>query len=53
MRDNRNREYEFTDEGYFTSDDAKKYRALMNDNTIWMSKIPLKVYVGEHDESCL
>ena len=53
MRDNRNREYEYTDDGYFTSDDAKKYKALMNDNTIWMSKIPIKVYIGEHDESCL
>lgn len=53
MRSNRNREYEYTDDGYFTSDDAKKYKSLMNDNTIWMSKIPLKVYIGEHDESCL
>jgi hypothetical protein len=53
MRDNRNREYEYTDNGYFTSDDAKKYKVLMNDNTIWMSKVPIKVYIGEHDESCL
>lgn len=53
MRDNRSREYTYTNEGYFTSEDAKKYRALMNDNTIWMSKIPIKVYIGEHDESCL
>lgn len=53
MRDNRCREYAYTDEGYFTSEDAKKFRAIMNDNTIWMSKIPIKVYVGEHDESCL
>ena len=53
MRDNRSREYTYTDEGYFTSNDAKKYKAIMNDNTIWMSKIPLKVYIGEHDESCL
>lgn len=53
MRDNRSREYEFTDSGYFTSEDSKKYKAIMNDNTIWMSKIPIKVYIGEHDESCL
>ncbi|MBQ8218491.1 MAG: PD-(D/E)XK nuclease family protein [Bacilli bacterium] len=53
MRDNRSREYEFTDVGYFTSEDAKKYKAIMNDNTIWMSKIPIKVYIGEHNESCL
>lgn len=53
MRDNRSREYEFTNTGYFTSEDAKKYRAVMNDNTIWMSKMPIKMYVGEHNESCL
>ncbi len=53
MRDNRNREYSFTNNGYFTSEDAKKYRAIMIDNTIWMSKLPLKIYIGEHDESCL
>ena len=53
MRDNRSREYTFTDDGYFTSEDSKKYKAIMNDNTIWMSKLPIKVYIGEHDESCL
>ena len=53
MRDNRTREYTFTNDGYFTSDDAKKYKSIMVDNTIWMSKLPLKIYIGEHDESCL
>ena len=53
MRDNRSREYEFTGDGYFTSDDAKKYKMIMDDNTIWMSKLPIKVYIGEHTESCL
>lgn len=53
MRDNRSREYEFTNEGYFTTEDSKKYRAIMNDNTIWMSKIPIKIYIGDHSESCL
>lgn len=53
MRDNRTREYTFTEEGYFTSEDAKKYREIMNDNTIWMSKIPVRMYIGEHNESCL
>ena len=53
MRDNRNREYTFTNQGYFTSEDAKKYKSIMIDNTIWMSKLPLKIYIGEHDESCL
>ena len=53
MRDNRSREYTFTLDGYFTTDDAKNYKAIMTDNTIWMSKLPLKIYIGEHDESCL
>lgn len=53
MRDNRNREYTFTGDGYFTSEDAKAFRSIMNDNTIWMSPMPLKVYIGEHNESCL
>lgn len=53
MRDNRNREYSFSPDGYFTSEDAKKYKSIMIDNTIWMSKLPLKIYIGEHDESCL
>lgn len=53
MRDNRSREYVYTDVGYFTSNDAKSFKALMNDNTIWMAKVPIKVYIGEHNESCL
>ena len=53
MRDNRSREYTFTNDGYFTTDDARNYKAIMNDNTIWMSKMPLKIYIGEHNESCL
>ena len=53
MRDNRSREYTFTNDGYFTSEDAKNYKAIMNDNTIWMSKIPIKIYIGEHDDSCI
>ena len=53
MKDNRSREYNFTEDGYFTSEDAKKYREIMNDNTIWMSKLPIKMYIGEHDESCI
>ena len=47
------REYAFSNDGYFTSEDAKNYRAIMKDNTIWMSKIPLKIYIGEHDASCI
>lgn len=53
MKDNRSREYAFTSEGYFTSDDAKAFREIMNDNTVWMAKIPVKIYIGEHDESPL
>ena len=53
MRDNRSREYKFTNDGYFTSEDAKNYKAIMDDNTIWMSKMPVKFYIGEHNESCI
>lgn len=53
IRDNRCREYEFTGDGYFTSDDAKRFRSIMNDNTVWMSQLPVRLYIGEHDESCL
>ena len=53
MRDNRSREYTFTSDGYFTSEDAKNFKSIMNDNTIWMSKVPIRMYIGEHDDSCL
>ena len=53
IRDCRCREYEFTGKGYFTTEDAKKYYSIMMDNTIWMSKLPIKIYIGEHDESCI
>lgn len=53
MRDNRSRELAFTGDGYFTSADAKAYKEIMMDNTIWMSKMPVKIYIGEHDESVL
>ena len=48
QRDNKRRVYEYTDEGYFTSDDAKAFKNTMNDNTLWMCKIPVKLYIGEH-----
>ena len=51
MRDNRSREYVFTGEGYFTTDDAKGFREIMMDNTIWNSKIPVEIYIGEHEDS--
>lgn len=53
IKDSRSREYTYTDDGYFTSEDAKKYKEIMNDNTIWMSRLPIKIYIGEHNESCL
>lgn len=53
MRDTRTREYEFTNSGYFTTEDARKFREIMNDNTLWLTKIPIQVYIGEHNESCL
>ena len=53
MRDNRSREYVFTGEGYFTSDDAKAYKEIMNDNTLWMAKMPVRLYIGEHEDSVL
>jgi len=53
MRDKRSREYVFTGNGYFTSDDAKAFRRIMMDNTLWNAKIPVKLYIGEHEESLL
>lgn len=53
MRDNRSREYTFTGDGYFTSDDAKAYKEIMNDNTLWMTKMPVRLYIGEHEDSVL
>lgn len=53
MRGNRTREYEFTEIGYFTTEDSKQFKEIMRDNTLWMCKIPIKIYIGEHDESCL
>ena len=53
MRSNRNREYEFTEDGYFTTEDSRKFREIMRDNTLWMCKIPVKIYIGEHNESCI
>lgn len=53
MRDNRSREYSFTGDGYFTSDDAKAYKEIMNDNTLWMAKMPVRLYIGEHEDSVL
>ena len=53
MRDNRSRIYTFTGDGYFTSEDAKKFRTIMMDNTIWMSKLPIKLYIGEHADSTI
>lgn len=46
-KDNARRVYEYTDEGYFNTDDARAFRNTMNDSTIYMSKLPVKIYIGE------
>lgn len=51
MRDNRYRTYEFTEDGYFTSEDSKNLKDIMDDSTLWMTKIPVKLYVGETSDS--
>ena len=49
-KDNRNRIYTYTDKGYFTNTQMKEFREIMNDNSIRFAKIPLKVYIGEHQD---
>jgi hypothetical protein len=51
--DNKNRVYKFTEDGYFTTDDAKKLKEVMEDNTIFYAKMPQKLYIGEHSEALL
>lgn len=53
MRDNRFREYHYTDLGYFTSEEAQAFQEVMNDNLIWRAKLPLKIYIGEHEDTVL
>ena len=53
MRDNRFREYHYTDLGYFLSEEAKAFQEVMNDNLIWRAKLPLKIYIGEHENTVL
>jgi len=52
-RDAATRIYEYTDRGYFTTDEARAFKATMNDDNIQMAKIPVRVYVGEHDANIL
>ena len=51
MRDKSRKIFEFTNQGYFTTDDARSFRSVMNDNTIWMAKLPVKLYIGNHDDT--
>ena len=51
MMDNVNRTYKFTSDGYFTTEDAKVLRSVMEDNTLWMCKIPVEIYIGETSEA--
>ena len=51
--DNKNRVYKFTEDGYFTTEDAQKFKEVMEDNTIFWAKLPQKLYIGEHSEALL
>lgn len=46
--DNARRVYTFTNEGYFTNRQMQEFREIMNDYSIKMAKIPVKIYLGEH-----
>lgn len=51
MKDNRSRVYDFTEKGYFNNTDANNYKAIMTDNTIWMSKIPVYFCIGDSSKA--
>ena len=53
LADNRSRIYKFTEEGYFTTEDAKIFRDLMNNNEKWDCKKWFDIYIGEHEDSVL
>lgn len=53
IADRKTRIYQYTDKGYFTSDDSKRFREVMNDNTLFNAIIPQKIYIGEHDDALL
>ena len=51
MRDKTRKVFEFTNQGYFNTDDSRSFRAVMNDNTVWMAKLPVKLYIGKHEDT--
>lgn len=50
-RDTKNRTYQWTNQGYFNNADARALRTLMNDNTKWMCRVPVRLYIGETEQS--
>lgn len=42
-KDNLRRVYRYTDKGYFTNSQLQQFREIMNDNSIRMAKIPVKI----------
>lgn len=48
--DNQTRIYKYTDKGYFTNNDMREFRQIMNNDSIQMAKIPVRIYIGEHEE---
>ena len=49
--DNSRRIYEYTDLGYFTNRQMFEFKEIMNDSSLKMCKIPVKVYIGEHKDA--
>ena len=49
-KDNQTRIYKYTDKGYFTNNDMREFRQIMNDDSIQMAKIPVRIYIGEHED---
>jgi hypothetical protein len=53
IADSKNRVYTFTEQGYFNTDDAKRFLSVMQDNTLFYAQIPQKIYIGEHSDALL
>ena len=47
-KDTETRVYSFTNKGYFTSDDMRKYRRKMQDSSV--DTINIEIYIGESEE---
>lgn len=53
ISDKVSRQYEFTGDGYFNTADAMAFKEIMDDNTIWEAQLPMKIYIGEHEDSVI